>query len=109
MSNISLVLTQLEQERTRLTSQIEALRTAILALNGSGSHGAGGRRTLSAEARARIAAAQRARWAKAKNSKVAPISTGKKKRKLSASALAKIRAGQKKRWAAWRKSNKKSA
>ena len=105
MSNISQALTQLEQERTRLTSQIEAVRNAISALNGSGSNGSVGPRKLSATARARIAAAQRARWAKVKGQKVVPITVARK-RKLSASALAKIRAGQKKRWAAWRKKQK---
>lgn len=109
MSNISLALTELEQERNRLTSEIEALRNAISALNGPISNGAAGRRTLSAEARARIAAAQRARWAKAKGQKVVSISAGKKKRKMSAAAIARIRAAQKARWAKWRKSNKKSA
>lgn len=108
MSNISLALTELEQERNRLTSQIEALRNAISTLNGSGSNRTTGPRKLSAAARARIAAAQRARWAKVKGRKVVPITAGKK-RKLSASALAQIRAAQKKRWARWRKLNKKNA
>ena len=105
MSNISEALAQLETECVRLTSQIEAVRNAISALNGSGSKGATGPRKLSTEARARIAAAQAARWAKVKGQKVVPITVARK-RKLSASALAKIRAGQKKRWAAWRRKQK---
>src|ERR1700739_4581715 len=79
MSNISLALTQLEQERTRLVSQVDAVRNAISALNGTGSKGVPGPRKLSAAARAKIAAAQRARWAKAKGQKVVPITAGKKK------------------------------
>lgn len=106
MSNITTALNQLEEERTRLVSQISAVRNAISALNSSGSKGVPGPRKLSAAARAKIAAAQRARWAKFKKSKVVSISAGKKKRKLSASALSKIRAGQRKRWAAWRKKQK---
>jgi hypothetical protein len=109
MSNITTALSQLEQERTRLVSQIDAVQNAISALNGSGSNGSVGRRTLSPAARARIAAAQRARWAKVKNKKIVSISAGKKKRKMSAAAIARIRAAQKARWAKWRKSNKKSA
>ena len=109
MSNISQALTQLEQERTRLTSQIEAVQNAISALNGSGSNRTAGARKLSPAARARIAAAQRARWAKVKNKKVVSITAGKKKRKMSAAAIARIRAAQKARWAKWRKSNKKTA
>lgn len=105
MSNISEALAQLETERVRLTSQIEAVRHAISALNGSGAEGATSPRKLSTQARARIAAAQRARWAKVKGQKVVPITVAEK-RKLSASALAKIRAGQKKRWAAWRRKQK---
>jgi hypothetical protein len=109
MSNITTALSQLEEERTRLVSQIDAVQNAISALNGSGSNGSVGRRTLSPAARARIAAAQRARWAKVKNKKIVSISAGKKKRKMSAAAIARIRAAQKARWAKWRKSNKKSA
>ena len=85
------------------------------------------RRTLSAEARERIAAAQRARWAKSKkaakkaasSSSVASTANkaptvglrakSKKKRTLSAGARAKIVAAQKARWAKVRKAAKKAA
>jgi hypothetical protein len=101
MSNLTAVIDQLQQERTRLQSQLEALRQAISTLNGS----SGSRRTMSTSARARIAAAQRARWAKAKG-KVVSIATARKRRKMSAAAIARIRAAQKARWAKWRKAKK---
>jgi hypothetical protein len=108
MQNISTVVGQLEQERTRLVSQIKALGNAISALNGSGSNRTAGPRKLSAEARARIAAAQRARWARIKNKKAVSIAAAKKP-KMSASGLAHIRAAQKKRWAKWKRQQKKRA
>jgi hypothetical protein len=85
------------------------------------------RRTLSTEARERIAAAQRARWAKSKKAaaKAARINAGAstakkattaglrarktKKRTLSAGARAKIAAAQKARWTKVRKAAKKAA
>ena len=105
MVNLTSVLNQLEQERTRLASQLQSLNSAISALNGTGNPGTG--RTISAAGRARIAAAQRARWAKVKGRKVVSITT-RKRRRLSAAALAKIRAAQKARWAKWRKEQKAS-
>jgi len=105
MSNLVSVLKELEQERTRLLSQLERLNKAVSALSVKGVSRSG--RTISAAGRARIAAAQRARWAKVKGRKVVPI-TANNKRKLSGAALARIRAAQKARWAKWRK-EKKSA
>ena len=76
MSNLANVVQQLRQERDQAQKRIEQLDEALKALtepNGvrstEGRHGrahtsAGKRRTISAEARKRIAAAQRARWAK---------------------------------------------
>jgi hypothetical protein len=103
MTNLTSVLNQLEQERTRLASQLESLNSAISALNGAGNNRTG--RKISAAGRARIAAAQRARWAKAKGGKVVSIRV-RKRRKLSATALANIRAAQKARWSKWRKAQK---
>src|SRR5262245_20689523 len=100
MSNITSVLNQLQQERSRLAAQLERLNNAISALRGTSNSRTG--RIMSAAARARIAAAQRARWTKAKGLKVVSIS-GRRRRKLSAAALANIRAAQKARWAKWRK------
>jgi len=57
------ILAQLKEERAKLDK-------AIAALSGvAGKSGGGGKRRLSAAARARIAAAQRARWAKFKANK----------------------------------------
>jgi hypothetical protein len=103
MTNLTSVFTQLEQERTRLSSQLESVDNALSALNVKGTSRRG--RRISAAGRARIAAAQRARWAKAKG-KVAPITT-RKKRKLSGAAIARIRAAQEARWAKWRKAQKR--
>ncbi len=77
MANISGVVTQLRQERDRLSRELDRLDNAIAALGhiGGRRNGRTGfatrrerrpRRKLSAAARARIAAAQRARWAKVK-------------------------------------------
>jgi hypothetical protein len=103
MTNLTSVLNQLEQERRRLSSQLEALGKAISTLNGAGTLRPP--RALSAAARARIAAAQRARWAKAKG-KVVSIASAGKRGKMSAAAIARIRAAQKARWAKWRKAKK---
>jgi hypothetical protein len=103
MSNLTSVLNQLEQERTRLAFQIESLTNALSALNGTGNKRTG-KRTMSAAGRARIAAAQRARWAKAKGQKVVPITA--RKRTMSASARRRIAAAQKARWAKWRKTQR---
>jgi hypothetical protein len=105
MNNLVVVLRNLEQERTRLASQLGRLNSAISALTGV-SHG-GTRPTpkISAAGRARIAAAQRARWARVKGRRVVPIAS-RQRRKLSAPALARIRMAQKARWAKWRKEKK---
>jgi len=55
MTNLTSALSQLEQERTRLASQLEGLNRVLSALNGAGSKRTG--RTISAAGRARIAAA----------------------------------------------------
>jgi uncharacterized protein YlxW (UPF0749 family) len=69
MTNLTSVVKQLQQERSRLTSQVESLTNAISALSVESNKGTG--RTISAAGRARIAAAQRARWAKWKQQKAA--------------------------------------
>jgi hypothetical protein len=103
MANITSVLNQLQQERSRLTHQIDRLNQAISALKGTSNNRAG--RILSAAGRARIAAAQQARWAKARGQKVVSMN-GRRRRKISSTALANIRAAQKARWAKWRKQRK---
>jgi hypothetical protein len=75
MSNLAKVVQQLRQERDRGQNTIEQLEEALKALAGldgvrktTGRRGAQAsarkRRTMSDEARQRIATAQRARWAK---------------------------------------------
>jgi|SRR5258705_6290783 len=102
MTNLTSVLNQLEQERTRLASQLESLNNAITALNGTGNKGSG--RRMSAAGRARIAAAQRARWAKLKGKKVVSITA--RKRTMSPANRKKVAAAQRARWAKWRKAQK---
>ena len=63
MTDLGAVLAQLKVERAKLDRAIAALRGV------TGTSSGGGRRKLSAAARARIAAAQRARWAKFKAKK----------------------------------------
>lgn len=58
-----------------------------------------GRRTMSPQARARIAAAQRARWAKQKGD-ASPKADAKPKRRMSAAGRKAIAAAARKRWAA---------
>ena len=60
MTNLSGIIKQLEDERSRIDRAIEALRGVNSPRESSGRP----KRTLSAAARRRIAAAQRARWAK---------------------------------------------
>jgi len=103
MANLTSVLNQLKQERSRLASQLESLNNALSALSGVSNSGT--RRGISAAGRARIAAAQRARWAKVKGRKVVPVAKGTG-RTLSAAARRKIVAAQKARWAAWRRGQK---
>src|SRR5258705_10230104 len=102
MSNLTSVINQLQQERTRLASQLEGLNSAITALNGTGKKRTG--RRMSAAGRARIAAAQRARWAKAKGKKVVSITA--RKRTMSPANRRKVAAAQRARWAKWRKQQK---
>jgi hypothetical protein len=62
MTNLSGIIKQLEEERSRIDRAIEALRGVNSRRGSSGRP----KRRLSAVARRRIAAAQRARWAKVK-------------------------------------------
>ncbi len=100
MANLTVAIKQLQQERSRISSQLTQINNALAALNGSKN---GTRKGISAAGRARIAAAQRARWAKVKGQKVVSIT---RRRKMSAASIARIRAAQKARWAKWRKQQK---
>lgn len=83
-----------------IKEQIDALESELAAILGGSApaRGAGGKRTMSASARARIAAAQRARWAKQKGSTPTKPASGSK-RQMSPAARAKIAAAAKARWA----------
>lgn len=105
MANLSLVVKQLQEERNRLSSQMEALSRAIGLLGGVSSNGARRGRSMSAAGRARIAAAQRARWARIKGRKSASA-RGANKRTMSPAARRRIAVAQKARWAKWRKAQK---
>jgi len=101
MPNLTSVIDQLQQERTRLASQLENLNNALSALNGTGNNRTG--RTVSAAGRARIAAAQQARWAKVKGKVVSIVA---RKRTMSPANRKKVAAAQRARWAKWRKQQK---
>ena len=107
------------KEAVTIAEQIEKLQATLSSLiGGSGSVASApkaastpvakaGKRTMSAEARARIAAAQRARWAKSRGVSKAPAAPPtKKKGKLSPEGRAKIVAALKARWAAKRAGKK---
>jgi hypothetical protein len=64
MADLITVVAQLKAERAKLDKAIDALSGLAGKSNSSG-----GKRRLSAAARAKIAAAQRARWAKVKAKK----------------------------------------
>ena len=103
MSNLTVAIRRLEQERLRLSSQLQGLNNALAAL---GTAGSSRTRRISAAGRARIAAAQRVRWAKVKGKAGFAKRT---RRKLSEAARRKIIAAQRKRWAAWRRDQRKAA
>ena len=103
MANLTSVLKDLEQERSRLSAQLEGLSEALSVLNGTSNHRT--RTTMSAAGRGRIAAAQRARWAKIKGKKVVSIRV-RQGRKMSPAARKRIVAAQKARWAKWRKTRR---
>jgi hypothetical protein len=98
------VLTNLERERSLITSQLQSVSKALAALRGTATTVNSRKSTMSAAGRARIAAAQRARWAKVKGRKTS--TTPPRRRKMSSAAIAKIRSAQKVRWAKWRKQQK---
>jgi hypothetical protein len=81
MTNLTSILKQLEQERSRLTAQLSRLSNALWALTGVSNTRRG--RTISAAGRARIAAAQRARWARARGEKVVSICPPKQAQDVS--------------------------
>ena len=102
MTNLTLVLKQLEQERTRLAYQLEGLGRALSALDGAGNKPTG--RTISAvvvlgSPLLNARAGPRSRDGKA-------VSISGSKRSMSAAARRRIAAAQKARWAKWRQERK---
>jgi len=101
MNSFSLSAEQLRRAAA-IKDQIDTLENELGKILGGGAGSAGGRRVMSASARARIAAAQKARWAKVKGSGGAP------RRKMSAAARAKIAAAARARWAKAKAAGRKS-
>jgi len=101
MNNLTLAISELEQERKHLSAQLAGINRALSSLKGNK-----GTRTMSAAGRARIAAAQRARWAKSKGEVVGSIAAHKARTTMSPAARKRIVAAQKSRWAKWRKEHK---
>ena len=119
MSNTNLPSIANLKRAIEVAEQIEKLQAQLTSLVGSSASVAApaksislspvkksGKRTMSPEARERIAAAQRARWAKSKgasamvNKSAANVTPApKKKRKMSAEGRARIVAALKARWA----------
>jgi hypothetical protein len=104
------VTTEQLRRAVSLKEQIESLEQQLASLLGGGAGrvvgrgqagGRGGRRTMSAAARARIAAAQRARWARQRGGGVGARAAGgpRKRRRMSPEARARIAAAQRARWA----------
>jgi hypothetical protein len=106
------------EKALHIRKQIAALEKALQEVMGptppslagiqSSGHKRRGKRTMSPEARAKIANAQRLRWAKSKGLEsatlagpvdTAPVSKTKKKGGMSAAGRARIAAAQKARWA----------
>jgi len=108
MINIQNLTSSQLRKVVAIKERIEQLESELEALAGGGASSApavrvatGGRRTMSAAARARIAAAQRARWAKvhAASGKKSAGKTGGKRRKMSPAVKAKLAAIARARWA----------
>lgn len=102
MNSINSLSAEQLRRAAAIKDQIDTLENELgRILDGHSGKGrtAGGRRTMSASARARIAAAQRARWAKYKANTAAKKARGGGRRKMSAAARAKIAAAARARWA----------
>jgi hypothetical protein len=90
------------REALAIREKIEGLEKELNEIWGGGNpapvvSAPGGRRTMSAAARARIGAAQRARWAKQRKSSAA-VATGTRRRNVSAAVRAARSASAKARW-----------
>jgi hypothetical protein len=100
MTQLVGILRALKKEHARLSKQIQGISAALSAFGAAYGKPTKRGRTVTAEARARMAAAQRLRWKKVKST------DGSKKRKaMSAAARKKISLAQKARWAAQKKAS----
>src|SRR5579871_40661 len=106
-TNLTNISVQQLKRAIAVREQIEALQHELAAILGESHSGSsnGGRRTMSAAARAKIAAAQRARWARQKGTTPA---SGKPKRTMSPAARAKIAAAARARWAKAKAANRRT-
>ncbi len=99
-SSLSTISVRELKKAVTLRVRIEALEQQLASILGdatpAAAGGRGGRRKMSAGARAKIAAAQRKRWAKQRKGVKGP-KTGR--RKMSAAARARIAASARARWA----------
>ena len=112
MSNNTPSLEQLKRA-IAISEQIDALQSQLAAVLGGSSPASAkaaasgksrkGKRTVSPEARAKMAAAQRARWAKRKGAAAPAAKPEKKKRGLTPEGRARLAAAMKARWDARKK------
>jgi hypothetical protein len=109
MTDLEAVVQQLREERARVESELANLNRAILVLESTGDGKSplrrSGHRTMSPQARKRIADAQRRRWARVRAR--ASGERSKRKKPLSPEARRRISAAQKARWAKFRAGKKK--
>lgn len=109
LTNLSDISVKQLKRAIVLRERIEALEKELASILGESSAAPaavnGGRRKMSASARAKIAAAQRARWARQKG---AANPAPKTRRKMSASARGKIAAAARARWARAKAANRKT-
>ena len=103
ISNISVQhLKQALVIREKIQRLEQELESILGGSESTSTNGHGGRRRMSAAARAKIAAAQKLRWAKYRKG------SGKGRRKMSAAARAKIAAAAKARWAKAKAANRRT-
>ena len=114
MSNNTPSLAQLKRAIT-ISEQIESLQSQLASILGGSAPLVGsapaptarkvrkGKRTVSPEARAKMAAAQKARWAKKKGGEAPAAKPAKRKGGLTPEGRAKLAAAMKARWDARRK------
>jgi hypothetical protein len=91
-----------QYELDRVRQAIRDIEEQLGGSNGASAAPSKRGRTMSADARARIAAAQRKRWAASKKAGSSEATETKKKRHMSAAGRRAIAEATRKRWAAYR-------